>query len=178
MKELHISKLDAARRQLETAVRLYFSDADPVSIHTLTAAAHTILADINKAQGGTPLLKESILQFAKPGKTEELRRFLNSAANFFKHANHDPQGTYAFTPSQTEMYLLDACLAYKALSGEIVPVLGAYQGWFWLGPGAELVDVAEDPKTITRFRGVFQQKGTSKRAFLMNVLPMITLLDP
>jgi len=40
--KLKISKLDAAKRQLETAIRLYFNEADPVSVHTLAGAAHTI----------------------------------------------------------------------------------------------------------------------------------------
>lgn len=33
------SKLGCARRQLQTAVRLYFNDADPISIHTLACAS-------------------------------------------------------------------------------------------------------------------------------------------
>ena len=42
---LHILKLDAERRQLEVATRLYFFDATPVSIHTLGAASYGILRD-------------------------------------------------------------------------------------------------------------------------------------
>lgn len=38
-----ISKIEAAFRQLRTAVLLFFSDQDPVAVHTLTAAAHEIL---------------------------------------------------------------------------------------------------------------------------------------
>ena len=38
MKNITVSKLDAAKRQLETVIRLYFFDGDPVSIHTLTSA--------------------------------------------------------------------------------------------------------------------------------------------
>jgi hypothetical protein len=41
--ELHISKLDAAKRQLEVAIRLYFAWGDPVAIHTLAAAAINLL---------------------------------------------------------------------------------------------------------------------------------------
>ena len=36
--ELLITKLEAACRQLNTAVRLYFFEADPISVHTLAAA--------------------------------------------------------------------------------------------------------------------------------------------
>jgi hypothetical protein len=34
-----VTKLDAARRQLKTAIRHGFEDGDPVAIHTLIAAA-------------------------------------------------------------------------------------------------------------------------------------------
>jgi hypothetical protein len=47
-----ITKLDAARRQLRTAVTLFFQHGDEVAVHTLTAAAHQILIDLLKPQGG------------------------------------------------------------------------------------------------------------------------------
>lgn len=42
-KKIQVTKLDAVRRQLETAVILWFHDGDPVSIHTLTGAAYQII---------------------------------------------------------------------------------------------------------------------------------------
>jgi hypothetical protein len=33
--KIKISKLEAARRQLDTAIRLYFMESDSVSVHTL-----------------------------------------------------------------------------------------------------------------------------------------------
>lgn len=50
-----VTKLDAARRQLETAVRLSFNDEDVVWIHPLISAAHTILRDIGCFCGASPL---------------------------------------------------------------------------------------------------------------------------
>lgn len=43
-----ITKKDAARRQLETAIQLYIDDKDSISIHTLTAAAFGIIRDVHK----------------------------------------------------------------------------------------------------------------------------------
>jgi hypothetical protein len=40
---MKITKLDAAKRQLATAIRLYFEDRDPVSVHTLVMAAGEII---------------------------------------------------------------------------------------------------------------------------------------
>ena len=55
-RDLKVSKLDAAKRQLETAIRLYFSNGDPVSIHTLVAAAYAILHDVTGRKGADPML--------------------------------------------------------------------------------------------------------------------------
>ena len=46
--ELKIGKLDAARRQLETAIALWFKGGDPVSIHTLAYAAYEIIHTVSK----------------------------------------------------------------------------------------------------------------------------------
>lgn len=37
MAPIIVTKIDAARRQLEVAVLLYFNDRDPLAIHTLAA---------------------------------------------------------------------------------------------------------------------------------------------
>jgi hypothetical protein len=46
-----VTKLDAARRQLRTALRLWFHDGDPVSIHALLAAAHEIIHRLYRNKG-------------------------------------------------------------------------------------------------------------------------------
>lgn len=171
---MQISKLDAARRQLETAVGLYFNESDPIAIHTLTAAGHQILADLNRSRGGAPTLVESILQYIRPDQIDEARRRLNAAANFFKHADRDPAKVQVFDPTQTEFMLLDACYNYEGLTGELTPTLGVYMAWFWLGPGAKLVDVSKT-KWIDQFRAAF--RGETKGSFFEKVLPMMSKLS-
>jgi len=51
-----LSKLNVAKRQLETAIKLYFNDNDPVSIHTLACAAREILSDLNEKYNGNPMI--------------------------------------------------------------------------------------------------------------------------
>jgi hypothetical protein len=168
--ELRISKLDAARRELETAVRLYFAEADPISIHTLAAAAHQVLVDLNRKRGGPPSFTEAGLQLVRPERRKEALKRLNEAANFFKHADSDPQGVLHFKAALTEMLLFDACNKLRELGGEVIPALETYRAWFWLGPGADLVDVSADG-TIDRFRASFT--GATRGAFFRDVLPMI-----
>jgi hypothetical protein len=47
-----ITKLDAARRQLHTAIRLYFENRDLVSVLTLSRASHDILRTLLISKGG------------------------------------------------------------------------------------------------------------------------------
>ena len=41
-----ISKLEAAQRQLDCAIRLYFAEDDLLAVHTLSRAAFRILFDL------------------------------------------------------------------------------------------------------------------------------------
>ena len=45
---IRISKLEAARRQLRTAITLWFTGGDPVAIHSLAFAAYEILHAISE----------------------------------------------------------------------------------------------------------------------------------
>ena len=129
--KLHISKLEAAKRQLETAIRIYFSSGDPVSIHTLTAAAYNVVRDINKQRGGAKLFaKEGFIDYIKEGHEKEVRAIINKAENFFKHADRDHDSTIEFNPAQSEFYILEACSVYAKLSGEFPPLFKLYQSWF------------------------------------------------
>ena len=130
-KNLTISKLDAAKRQLETAIRLYFSNGDPVSIHTLTAAAHNIIRDVTKRRGNELMLvKDQLLEYLKPDFRKIFKEKLNEAENFFKHADRDHEATLNFNPDRSEFLIIDACSQYCKLTGEDPPLFQIYRGWF------------------------------------------------
>ena len=134
VEELIISKLDSAKRQLEVAIKLYFHFDDPVSIHTLTAAAYNVLRDINKNRGNDPVIvKEWIVKYIiRPEKKKEFISLMNKAENFFKHASRDSEETYTFRPHQTEILLYEAVYIYQRLTGEITPLIELYRVWFMM----------------------------------------------
>lgn len=49
--ELVLTKIDVGRRQLNTAVRMFFFEEDVVSLHTVAAAAHGVLRDVARYKG-------------------------------------------------------------------------------------------------------------------------------
>jgi len=101
-----ITKLEAAKRQLHMAIKLWFADADAVSVHTLACAAHQIVHDINSNRKGSDLLLDSALI-----KDEFRRDYVNEmrkAMNFFKHADNDPDtnGLIEFPQAITALFIL------------------------------------------------------------------------
>ena len=85
-----ITKIDAARRQLRTAIELWFADGDPISIHTLAAAAYQIIHDLNRRNKGPDLLLDS--KYIKDEKRREFVSLVKSTSNFMKHADRGKMG--------------------------------------------------------------------------------------
>jgi hypothetical protein len=58
-KSMLLSKFDVAERQLLQAIRMFFGEEDPVSIHTLAEAAAQVLNDIGEKYGARSFLRDS-----------------------------------------------------------------------------------------------------------------------
>jgi len=108
---LRLDKLEAARRQIESAIWLWFVDADMVSVHTLTAAAHRLLLDMAEAWEVTAFPFTAAYIPSRTGKGTKTSA--PDAATFFKHAKKDV--TYVLSEAWTELYLFDAVMAYNNL---------------------------------------------------------------
>lgn len=99
-----ISKLEAARRQLDTAIQLWFADADIVSVCTLAYAAYEIIHVISKGKRKSTLLFDS--DVIREEYRNDWSKWLKGNANFFKHANRDPSGEMDFNPVVSEMLII------------------------------------------------------------------------
>jgi hypothetical protein len=128
---IHISKIDAAKRQLELSIRLFFINSDVVSIHTLTLASYNIMRDLCIAQNKSIFIKNKSLDFVKPEYHQKVKAALNKAENFFKHADKDPDEVLEFNPGITEFFIWDACAAYKSLTTEYPPLMMLFDMWFY-----------------------------------------------
>jgi hypothetical protein len=171
--KMELSKLQVACRQLETAVSLYFMGGDPVSIHTLAAAAYNVLADVSAKYGGVPMLKR-LVERLDPERARDLRHRLNEAGNFFKHADRDADLQYQFNPEISEFLMLESCEKYMEMTRQQPPMLAAFRAWFVLHH-AEVIPPTPELKRIV---GEMSRTPAAKNRtrFLETVLPV--LVDP
>lgn len=134
------TKLDVARRQLETAIYFFFLDEDPVSMHTLTAASNEVLQGLAKHYYGKSVADEW-LEVIKPDKVNEVRRMVKSPQNYFKHADSDPEGNFRFYYKATSMLIFQAIETYSKLAKTLPPIMMVFRVWFYLN----------DPKIILEY---------------------------
>lgn len=126
-----ITKLAAAERQLDTAIALWFSEADTVSIHTLTCSAHEIIRTTNRLQKE----HKDILYDSLRIKEEYRKKWadtLKQHYNFFKHAVRDPDKTITFNPRITEVFILCSIDGLELLGIKPNIIREAFNVWTYI----------------------------------------------
>jgi|GraSoi_2013_80cm_1033760.scaffolds.fasta_scaffold39606_1 hypothetical protein len=114
---LKLKKLDAAQRQLRTAITLWFHDGDPVAIHALAFAAYEVIHTVSKKRNPyrRDLLFDTLL--IKDEYRKDFCIKLKEHAWFFKHADRDSEAEIEFNSELSEGFILYAILG-RELCGE------------------------------------------------------------
>jgi hypothetical protein len=171
IKKIKISKLEAAQLQLETAVRLYFQDGDPVSIHTLTCAAYNVIRDVNtKRRGPRMFARDMFIESVKPRYQTKVRKQISAAENFFKHGQLGRE-TIDFNPEQSDWLIFEAASYYFKLTGQDRPLFKLFRGWY-VGHHLSLLKLpAEEKQLLAKALEVAKRVG--KRRYFELMLPVV-----
>jgi hypothetical protein len=128
--KLKVSKLEAAKRQLREAIILFFEERDPVSIHTLTAAARGILLDLSRKLT-VPVTSSRTFTSRMPKEfRKKYYEFVNKPQNYFKHADRNHAETIEFEKKLTIYLLMEAILIYFQLTGKFFLEADGFRVWF------------------------------------------------
>jgi hypothetical protein len=159
--KISVTKLDAARRQLRVAIRLWFTEGDPVAVHTLASAAHEIIHALFKRKGLHGLMFDS--RVIKDEYRGEWAKIIKAKASFFKHAQKDPDATLEFNPA-VNLGLLLAGTAGLQKMGE-APNMEESAFTYWLRihrPTWFRIDRGSDGVPVDPFE---KFRGIGKREF-------------
>lgn len=132
MKKIRLSKLDAARRQLHVAIRMYFNHGDVVAMHTLAAAAFAVVKNMLDAKGSSDSPTQWVKEIIKPQHQKLYWDKLNATANFLKHADRDPDRCHEFSPLETENLLFLAAYHYRRLTEDDTPETRFMVTWYFM----------------------------------------------
>ncbi len=158
--ELVVTKLDAAREQLDTAIQLFFREEAHVSQHTLLGAAHGVLRDVAASRGIKKSFKDSPL-IVESERASYLKA-VHLPQNFFKHADKDPNNRIAFRHKLMPLLALDAIVLWSALDQEPTYPMRVLLMWIQL----EFPDLLSY-KAAEKYLASVRETSKSSRAFLL-----------
>lgn len=149
MASVSITKLSAAQRQIDSAIRILFAGEDALAVHTVVAAAHRIVLDLAekrnlapytesirktiatqyRQQFGETIPNDKLQHWATQFEKKNFRPYLNRPANFLKHADQDAGEVLSQDSLQTDTLLLVSCVTYAKLGLEYTPEMKAFFRW-------------------------------------------------
>lgn len=157
--KITVTKLQAARCQLRTAIELWFAGGDPVPIHTLAFASYEIIHVISRPKRSRDLLFDWI--GIKDEGRKEWALKLKKAANFFKHANNDAVDSLDFDPKVSEMFMMFSILGLELLGERANNTELAFVFWLMIhnprilsGSGRKLFEKTTTVDQIEQFRSI------------------------
>jgi len=127
---MRVTKLDAARRQLNTAIRLFFEGGDRVSVYSLASNAWEVI-DVLCTSAGVESFSNQARENLRAGHT--LSYYINEPCrNFFKHAKQDPNpdGSVELPESDVAAILFLAVEDYLRLRQGGPVETQVFQAWF------------------------------------------------
>lgn len=120
-----ITKIDAAKRQLDCAIKLFFESGDSLSIQTLSQAAFQILFDLYPRYRTDGFEKDLGHQIERMGWPDFVK-----ARNFLKHADRDPHETLSQHSHVATMAALGfGAILFQRITGRYTPEMLAYEDY-------------------------------------------------
>jgi hypothetical protein len=136
-----VTKMDAVRRQLNTAIELWFSDGDPVAIHTLASASHDVLHILYRKKGLTGLIFDAPL--IEPEHRKQWSLLITECYNFFKHGRQDTEKTINFSPRVNEFLIAFQVLALKKMGETLFFFEEVFMNWHFINSPKSIKEAYE-----------------------------------
>lgn len=125
-----LTRQQAARAEIDTAIELLFEGGSPVAIDVLAWAAVEMMRGIAEHRG-LDTFHGRIEERVRPEYLKEWRRIHKEHYNFFKHADRDPDRVAdSFRPEATTYALFGACMDYDTLFNCQTLAMMSYGAWF------------------------------------------------
>jgi hypothetical protein len=178
--EKDLTKRDVARRQLMTAIELFFQNKDLVSVLSLATNAWEVV-DALCTRAGVVSMSNQARENVRAGKDLKIHYINQPCRNFFKHADTDPDAVLEeFDEKSVEGILFLAVEDYIRLFKQSPLELQVFQAWY-LAINEEKIAESEKERVSRRveelFPGILDVPRSGQLKMGLNVL-MNALLDP
>lgn len=172
---LSISKQDAARSEIDTAIRTFFGEHALIPAFVLACAGGEIAGSV-AAHRGRATLAQSLAHYIKSEQLGTVQRLVHAPYNFLKHADRDPDAELSnFDPRSVEFRLFFAVEDYAIAFGERTQLMLVLRVWFDCRYPQFLLEQPAHLETATRLLEF--PAGKAAQDTLQPVRQLIALLD-
>jgi hypothetical protein len=161
MAKRKITRLDAVRDQLHSAIRAYFLWDDLVSALTLAGAAERVLSDKQSADGLFGMdafsIRSMVNLYIKDEYQPEAAKLFRADYDFFRHADRKPQNDYELSEEWVDFLLLISIGSFEFLCEQRTEIMTTFVWWFsmkyphWLKKNEPFADQILRMKEITKY---------------------------
>jgi hypothetical protein len=165
-----LTKKSVAKSQLQTAIFLWFGNADPAPILVLAYNAHEILHALGKNVGKPSQLKAWLATMPKRFQAQ-----WKYVWNFCKHGLKDIDDDVLYDPHHAEILIYFAVECYREVTGKLSPLLFAF-GLRFLVENPKFINwpAALAAIPVTEFSETYREASCqSRQEFLATYLPLI-----
>jgi hypothetical protein len=134
---MFLSKVEAARRQLGTALALFIENQDPVSIHSLACGGGEMAEQLADKAAGAPF-RSHILETFPDMNIADIKRLRNKYWNALKHAlgrdgleRQDEELLAEFSDDQNDHALFIGWYDYAMATDKLPIEAQAFQVWYY-----------------------------------------------
>lgn len=128
---LRLNRRQICKTEINSAIRLFLFEEDPISAHVLASAANEIMSALSKGTPGVGLndIRALMKEHAVAADLqEELFSSLQHPYNFLKHSSSNPDVENDFSIEYVVMGLYTAVHSYKILFGKPSPEMKVFYG--------------------------------------------------
>lgn len=136
-----LTKLNAAKREINAAIRMFFIEEDPIAVQAVAAGGLQIISDLASKKGVSVGI-ESFLDAIIEERRDEFRQLMRKPQNFLKHADRkdDENAVLEFNVESVEIYLLLASQAFQTFTGRHTPETRIFYNWFLIHNPSVIAD--------------------------------------
>ena len=125
-----VTKREAAIRQLDAAIKLFFGEGDMVAVHTLVGASLGIMLDLGHPQGIQSSIRSS--EYIYENRMKDWIIAINRTQNFLKHVDKDRDEVLQYSEESTILLIVEAVILAETLSfHQESKAQVAFKAWFF-----------------------------------------------
>jgi hypothetical protein len=168
---IKLSKAAVAKNQLETAITIWFSYGDPISILTLANASNNCYAALGGHVGKPSPFQEWLSNQTKP--FQDRNRYVQ---NWVKHGKKDLTKTPSYSPMVGEVLMFDSIECHQNLFQAQTHLMTLFIAR-WTIENPSPANAAITP-AILKFAKVYDRPQGDRPQFLQRGLERLSRFDP